>query len=101
MKIFITLRFLLNFGVACLFIGIVIVVVVLITPGPWTPSLRRVEEGQLKPKDLAPATGFCSSWFVGGKAQTSGTNDGMDEADYERQLGRPPAGTGDHESFPR
>jgi hypothetical protein len=37
MKIFFTLRFLLNFGVACLFIGIVIVVVVFITLGPWTP----------------------------------------------------------------
>jgi hypothetical protein len=37
MKIFFTLRFLLNFGVACLFIGIVIVIVVLATLGPSTP----------------------------------------------------------------
>ena len=36
MKIFFTLRFLLNFGVACLFIGIVIVIVVLIALGTWT-----------------------------------------------------------------
>jgi hypothetical protein len=37
MKIYFTLRFLLNFGVACLFIGIVIVIVVLATLGPSTP----------------------------------------------------------------